>query len=52
MRFGNSEIHNISALVGGVGAQELIKLCTHQRLPLNNTWIYNGLISVSEKWEL
>lgn len=50
-RWGNNELHNISALVGGVGAQELIKLCTMQRLPLNNTWIFNGIASTSSTFE-
>lgn len=50
-RWGNNELHNISALVGGVGAQELIKLCTKQRLPLNNSWIFNGINSTSSSFE-
>jgi len=45
VRWGKCEMHNISSLVGGVAAQELIKLCTRQRLPLNNTWLFNGLSS-------
>jgi hypothetical protein len=29
--------------MGGVGGQELIKLCTKQRIVLNNTWIFSGI---------
>lgn len=43
VRFGAAELHNISSLIGGVGGQELIKLCTKQRIVLNNTWIFNGI---------
>jgi amyloid beta precursor protein binding protein 1 len=43
VRFGAGELHNISSLIGGVGGQELIKLCTKQRLVLNNTWVYSGI---------
>lgn len=52
IRFGASEIHNISSLVGGVGGQELIKLCTKQRLPFINTWIFDGIKSVSKVYNL
>jgi len=52
VRFGCGEIHNISSLVGGVGAQELIKLCTQQRLPFCNTWIYNGFKGISQVYNL
>jgi len=52
VRFGCSEIHNISSLIGGVGAQELIKLCTGQRLPFVNTWIYDGVNGVAQCFNL
>jgi len=42
-RYGNSQIHNIAAVMGGVAAQEIIKLVTHQWVPLNNTFIFNGV---------
>jgi amyloid beta precursor protein binding protein 1 len=50
-RYGACELHNISSLIGGVAGQELIKLCTKQRIPLNNTWIYNGINSFSTAFE-
>lgn len=43
LRYGNSQIHNICAIMGGVAAQEIIKVITHQWTPLNNTYIFNGL---------
>jgi amyloid beta precursor protein binding protein 1 len=52
VRFGASEIHNISSLIGGVSAQELIKLCTAQRLPFVNTWIFNGMNGTSTVYKL
>jgi len=42
-RYGASEIHNVSAFIGGVAAQEVIKILTKQYVPLNNTLIFNGI---------
>lgn len=52
VRFGNKEIPNISALIGGLVAQEAIKLITHQYIPINNTCIFNGIASTSSVFEL
>lgn len=52
VRFGCGEIHNISSLIGGVGAQELIKMCTAQRLPFVNTWIYDGINGIAQCFNL
>lgn len=41
-RYGNAEIHVIAAFIGGIVAQEAIKLITHQYLPLNNMLIFDG----------
>lgn len=40
--YGTSELHVIAALMGGVVAQEAIKLATLQYVPLNNTLIFDG----------
>lgn len=50
-RYGAAELHNVSSLVGGVAAQELIKITTKQRIPLNNTWIFNGVTCGSQAFE-
>mmetsp|Transcript_10302 Transcript_10302/g.15062 ORF Transcript_10302/g.15062 Transcript_10302/m.15062 type:complete len:552 (+) Transcript_10302:51-1706(+) len=50
VRAGKAELHNIASLIGGVAAQELIKLCTHQRIPFNG-WIFNGIASSSATLE-
>ena len=42
-RFGGSELHSVAAFMGGVGAQEVIKLITRQFVPVNNTYIYNAM---------
>jgi amyloid beta precursor protein binding protein 1 len=42
-RASNSELQNVAAVLGGVGAQEIIKLVTLQRVPMQNTFIYNGI---------
>ncbi|KAF6020001.1 NAE1 [Bugula neritina] len=40
--YGGAEIHSIAAFMGGVAAQEIIKLITGQYIPIQNTYIYNG----------
>ena len=42
-RYGAGELHAVSALVGGVAAQEAVKVVTRQYVPLNNTFVYNGV---------
>lgn len=41
VRFANAELHNVAALVGGVAAQEAVKVITRQFVPLNNTLVFN-----------
>ncbi|KAH9493174.1 NEDD8-activating enzyme E1 regulatory subunit [Bulinus truncatus] len=41
-RYGASELHTVAAFMGGVAAQEVIKLLTGQFVPINNTFIYNA----------
>lgn len=52
VRFGESEIHCISALIGGVGSQETIKLITNQYTPINNTFLYIGVNSTAQVLKL
>mmetsp|Transcript_20485 Transcript_20485/g.61666 ORF Transcript_20485/g.61666 Transcript_20485/m.61666 type:complete len:555 (-) Transcript_20485:2962-4626(-) len=42
-RFGGSEVHCMGAIVGGMAAQEAIKLLTHQFVPLAGTLIFNSM---------
>lgn len=44
-RAGNSDLPQISALMGGLVSQEAIKLVTRQYVPLNATCIFNGIRS-------
>lgn len=43
VRYGASELHNIAAFQGGVVSLEIIKLITHQWVPLKSTFIFNGI---------
>ncbi|KAJ2862815.1 hypothetical protein GGI22_002097 [Coemansia erecta] len=43
-RSGFSELHNIASVSGGVIAQEAIKLITHQYVPGNNTFVFDGIL--------
>jgi amyloid beta precursor protein binding protein 1 len=51
-RFGGSELHNVASLMGGVVSQEAIKIITSQWLPINNTFVYNGINSTTTSLEL
>ncbi|KAI9016001.1 hypothetical protein DFJ74DRAFT_679151 [Hyaloraphidium curvatum] len=52
VRAGASELHNIAAFMGGVVSQEIIKIITHQYVPLNNTFVLDGIKSKSLVEEL
>ncbi|VDP31153.1 unnamed protein product [Heligmosomoides polygyrus] len=41
-RYGAGELHVIASLIGGIVAQEVIKVATNQYVPLDNTFIYDG----------
>ena len=51
-RSGGAELHNISALTGGMVAQEVIKVITKQYIPINNTCVFDGITSKSEVFRL
>ena len=38
-RHGAAELHSVASYVGGVVSQEVIKILTHQYVPLYNTYI-------------
>lgn len=50
-RYGQAEIHTIASLVGGVASQEAVKIITGQYVPLNNTYIYQGIASVAATYQ-
>lgn len=51
-RTEGGELHNISALVGGLVAQEALKVITRQYVPLDNTCIFDGVHSRTEMYKL
>src|SRR4051812_19588288 len=44
-RSKGGELHNISALTGGMVSQEVIKIITKQYIPIDNTCIFDGITS-------
>lgn len=44
-RAAGAELHNISAVTGGLVAQEMIKIVTKQYIPIDNTCIFDGIES-------
>jgi amyloid beta precursor protein binding protein 1 len=51
-KYAGYELHAIAAMIGGVAAQEAVKVITHQYIPLNNTYIYNGIAGVGGSYSL
>lgn len=51
-RTGAAELHNISALTGGLVAQEIIKILTKQYVPAVNTCVFDGIMSKAGVFEL
>nr|CAG8454704.1 3211_t:CDS:10 [Entrophospora candida] len=51
-RAGGSELPNIAALLGGLVSQEIIKLITHQYIPMENTSIFDGTKSTASTFVL
>jgi len=49
-RFGASETHGIASYIGGVTAQEVLKLTTEKWTPLTNTHIFSGLNCTSHSF--
>lgn len=41
-RYGAGEPHIIASILGGIVSQEAIKLATHQYVPVDGTFIYDG----------
>lgn len=44
-RAAGGELHNVSAVTGGMVAQEMIKIITKQYIPIENTCIFDGIES-------
>ena len=51
-RAGGGELHNISALTGGMVAQEVIKIITKQYVPVDNTCVFDGITSKTAVFKL
>jgi amyloid beta precursor protein binding protein 1 len=45
-RYANAEIHTVASVVGGVASQEAVKIITGQYIPLDNTYVFNGIVAV------
>lgn len=52
VRFAAMEVHNISAIIGGIASQEAAKILTHQYLPIDNTYIFNGIAGCGSSYQL
>ena len=46
-RAAGVELHNIASLTGGLVAQEVIKVITKQYIPIDNTCVFDGIVSRS-----
>ena len=50
-RFGAGELHCVAAVMGGLAAQEAIKLISRQFVPVAGTLIYNSMASTTSVFE-
>ncbi|KAI6230754.1 NEDD8-activating enzyme E1 regulatory subunit [Aphelenchoides fujianensis] len=41
-RYGHAQLNATASIVGGIIAQEIIKLCTRQFIPVDNTFVFDG----------
>lgn len=46
VRYHAAELHNVASVVGGVASQEAVKVVTGQYVPLEGTYLYNGIAGV------
>ncbi|XP_071957729.1 NEDD8-activating enzyme E1 regulatory subunit-like [Antedon mediterranea] len=51
-RYGACELHSVASFMGGVAAQEVIKIVTNQFVPFNNTYLYNAMTTTSATFQL
>lgn len=51
VRAAAAELHPVAALVGGLTAQEVMKLVTKQFVPVNNTVVINLMTGTTESFE-
>jgi amyloid beta precursor protein binding protein 1 len=51
-RYGNAELHNVASVLGGVASQEAVKIITGQYVPLDNTYVYNGIAGTAGVYRL
>ncbi|KAI9289365.1 NEDD8-activating enzyme E1 regulatory subunit [Umbelopsis sp. AD052] len=51
-RYNGAELPNIASLMGGLVAQEVIKIITRQYIPVNNTCIYDGMNATTATYVL
>ena len=51
-RANGAELHNISALTGGMVAQEVIKVITKQYIPIDKTCVFDGITSKTAVFNL
>ncbi|GAB0493081.1 hypothetical protein MMPV_004353 [Pyropia vietnamensis] len=51
VRAAAAELHPVAALVGGLAAQEVMKLVTKQFVPVNNTVVINLMTGTTESFE-
>ena len=51
-RGGHADTPSTSALLGGVAAQEVIKIITVQYIPLDNTCVYDGIVQAVSSFRL
>lgn len=48
----SSNYHNLNAFMGGIVAQEVLKICVDQYVPLDNVYILDGVRLMASTWKI
>lgn len=51
-RASGRELHNISAIMGGIAAQEVIKILTNQYIPVDNCLVFDGILGKTSTFKI
>lgn len=52
VRYGGCEPQMTAAVIGGIAAQEAVKILTHQYTPMDNTFVFSGISGISAVLQL
>jgi amyloid beta precursor protein binding protein 1 len=52
VRAGACQLPSIASFMGGIASQEIIKIITHQYVPMSSLFLYNGINSTTNVYSV